>query len=148
MSYPYNHTFGGINSDIDREDLLNFPGERLFSACRASKYINSLCDSSFWKRKFIMEYGPPFNISSVRSTKDIDYRKLYNKIYTRSLEEQLALAAKRGYTNLVVVLLNQGANIHYYDSYALKLAAGQGYTETVQLLLDCGPIFMRVGIPR
>jgi hypothetical protein len=40
--------------------------------------------------------------------------------------------------DVIKELVEEGANIHAGNNYALRWAVRSGYTETVELLLDCG----------
>ncbi len=50
----------------------------------------------------------------------------------------LRLAAMRGHTESVAVLLERGANVYILDNAALRSVAAYGHTDAVQLLLDAG----------
>ena len=125
----------GLTPDTDKEILLNLHGKNLFSACSADRYINSLCDSVFWKRKFIKEYG-----ASLGNIRNVNYRKAYNEMYIRKIGAQLTWVAKtyNEGKDLIGILLDHGANIHYEDDEALRYAAENGHKDIVELLLNRG----------
>lgn len=50
----------------------------------------------------------------------------------------LCLAARHGRTEVVRLLIENGANVSVCNDYAFRLAARHGYTETVKLLLENG----------
>ena len=74
----------GLTPDTDREILLNLHGTKLFSACSADRYINSLCNSVFWKNKFIKHYE-----ASLGSVQVVNYRTAYNNMYIRNINLHL-----------------------------------------------------------
>jgi hypothetical protein len=53
------------------------------------------------------------------------------------LDDRLYKAATQGDTGMVRTLLADGANVHAWEDYALRLAAENGHTETVKALLAC-----------
>ena len=134
MSTKFTYVFG-LTPDTDREILLNLHGKQLFTACSVNRYIYSLCDSVFWKRKFMKHYK-----ASLGSVQAVNYRTAYNEMYIRNIEAQLIWVAKtyREGHDLTGVLLDRGANIHCWNDSALRLAAGNGHITTVELLLDRG----------
>jgi ankyrin repeat protein len=50
----------------------------------------------------------------------------------------LAHSATNNFFTGVKLALQQGANIHYNDDYALRLAAYNGHADVVKVLLDAG----------
>ena len=52
--------------------------------------------------------------------------------------DALRSASKHGQTGVVELLLEAGANIHAGDDYALRMASLRGHTEVVKLLLKSG----------
>jgi ankyrin repeat protein len=59
-------------------------------------------------------------------------------LFLEELNDQLLKAASEGDTEKVANLLDQGADIHTHDDYALGLAARAGHIKTVRLLLERG----------
>jgi len=53
-----------------------------------------------------------------------------------SLDEFLRKAAKYGHTEVVKLLLEQGADVHADNDWALVWAADNGHKEVVKLLLE------------
>lgn len=53
-------------------------------------------------------------------------------------DSALLSAAEEGYLETVKVLLAAGANVHAIDDYALVFAAKEGHTEVVKVLLKAG----------
>jgi len=51
---------------------------------------------------------------------------------------KLTEASKNGRLDLVMVVLNQEANIHTQDDYALRWAAGNGHLDVVKYLVEKG----------
>ena len=57
------------------------------------------------------------------------------------VEPPLITAADKGYTHIVTILLDRGADVNGQDVFgftALHLASGRGYTDIVTILLDRG----------
>ena len=50
----------------------------------------------------------------------------------------LRYASENGHTQVVKLLLEHGANVHVYDDYALREASECGHTDIVKLLLEHG----------
>lgn len=92
----------GVNPERDTEVFLNLNGKTLFSQCSATKYNSSLCNSRFWRLKFIKEYKIPLG-------DDVDYKKAYNQMYIRKINDQLAWAKENGYDALAKELVKKGA---------------------------------------
>ena len=110
MLTKFTYVFG-LTPDTDREILLNLHGKQLFITCSVNRYINSLCESVFWKNKFIKEYEV-----SLGSIKNVDYRKAYNGMYIRDIDSQLKWIAET-YSegnDLIRVLLNRGADYYKF----------------------------------
>jgi ankyrin repeat protein len=55
-----------------------------------------------------------------------------------TLGDVLVWAAEEGYSNVVALLLDVGADAHAMDDYALRVAAEEGHADAVALLLDAG----------
>ena len=55
-----------------------------------------------------------------------------------SKEKQLVRACENGNLNKVKDLLNQGANIHYYDDDPLHIASEYGHLDIVKYLIEQG----------
>jgi hypothetical protein len=53
-------------------------------------------------------------------------------------DNALCVCSKRGKTEWVEYLLNNGADVHAYNDYSLQMASENGYTDIVKLLLDAG----------
>ena len=47
-------------------------------------------------------------------------------------------AARRGHTDVVALLLDRGADVHYEDDWALSIAAQNGHLHTATLLIQRG----------
>jgi len=62
-------------------------------------------------------------------------KKTFDK---KKLSEAFQVATANGYTEIVRLLLEAGANIHIGDDFAIRAASAFGHTEVVQLLLRAG----------
>ena len=72
-------------------------------------------------------------------------------LHSRYLRPPLSLAAEKGHTDIVALLLDHGSDVHAgvvsTESYTpLIMAASNGHTEIVKLLLDRGIDFSRQGL--
>lgn len=72
-------------------------------------------------------------------------------LHSRYLRPPLSLAAEKGHTDIVALLLDHGSDVHVgvvsTESYTpLIMAASNGHTEIVKLLLDRGIDFSRQGL--
>ena len=48
-----------IPTEINYEFLFNLSGPDLFNLCRVNRYYNAICnDETFWRQKFLYEFGP------------------------------------------------------------------------------------------
>jgi ankyrin repeat protein len=56
----------------------------------------------------------------------------------RKIDEDFANASRNGYTEVVQLLLNAGADVRAGNDYAIRRASYYGHTEVVQLLLNAG----------
>jgi ankyrin repeat protein len=68
-------------------------------------------------------------------------KQLLEKVANTERDAALPLAAAKGYTDVVKLLLERGANIEAMDNHgntALFSAAALGRTEVVKLLLEKG----------
>lgn len=63
--------FTGVE-DVDREILLNVKAKRLGAVCSVNKYSQTLCDATFWRRRFEKDYGV-----LGESERMFDYHKAY-----------------------------------------------------------------------
>jgi len=88
MLTKFTYVFG-LTPDTDREILLNLHGKQLFVACTVNRYIYSICDSVFWKRKIIKHYE-----AGLGSVQAVNYRKAYNEMYIRDIDSQLRYVAE------------------------------------------------------
>ena len=57
-----------------------------------------------------------------------NYHKIYDQLKGKNIDERLIKSAENGYSDLVELLLDQGANIHARNDYALRLTAENGNT--------------------
>ena len=76
------------------------------------------------------------NISKILTPKSED--EIKRALGNLDPNELLIKASKIGYINYVKKALEQGADVHTYDDYALQLASENGHVEVVKLLLDNG----------
>jgi hypothetical protein len=120
--------------DIDREILFNAPDEELYSTCISSKYMQQVCNESFWKNKFIREFG-----TDLGKYADKSYIHLYKELKPLNNKKLLKISAKRGYLPLIQSLIEQGIfNVNAYDDIALCNAARYGHLDVVKYLVE-GP---------
>ena len=54
----------------------------------------------------------------------------------------LHVSASRGHTAVAALLLDRGADVHYFDDVALRVAAERGHLETARMLLDRGAVHL------
>lgn len=63
-------------------------------------------------------------------------------------EDALSYSAERGHTEIVRLLVKNGANIHIHNDKPLRLSLEKGHLEIVKLLLDNGSdLYSKGGIP-
>jgi ankyrin repeat protein len=122
--------------DIDREILYNVSDKELFSACLSSKYMQEVCNESFWMNKFIIEFG-----TDLGKCADKPYKNLYKKLKPLNNEKLLTSSSKRGYLSLIKLLIEdpwRGTDIHVFDDKALRNAAFNGHLDVVKYLIKNG----------
>jgi ankyrin repeat protein len=120
--------------DIDREILFNTPDEELFSTCISSKYLQEVCNESFWRNKFIREFG-----TDLGKYADKSYMNMYKELKPLDDEQLLEISAIRGYLPIIKVLVEENIiDIHAGDDDALINASLNGHLDVVKYLIE-GP---------
>ena len=91
-------------------------------------------DSIVWKllyQRDISHNVPRDHIAS-------QYLDIMDHILLLTPGYRLNYGARKGYDEIVRSALQDGADIHTWDDFALRVAAEKGHTETVKLLLERG----------
>jgi hypothetical protein len=120
--------------DIDREILFNTPDDELFAICLASKYTQELCNESFWRNKFIREFG-----TDLGKYVDKPYNQLYKYLRPLNDEELLEISSEKGYLPIIVIIIEKNiVDIHKNNDEAFQNAAEYGHLDVVKYLVK-GP---------
>jgi ankyrin repeat protein len=126
--------------------------------------MQQVCDETFWRNKFIREFGTDLCKYADKSYRDL-YRKLsplsdyelfetsiqygYLPIIKSLIEENiidirkkgdkaLRIATENGHLDIIKYLGKQGVDIHRYNDHALREAAEFGYFDVVKYLVENG----------
>jgi ribosomal protein S18 acetylase RimI-like enzyme len=143
----YSHQHAGTDfKGIDFEGF-DFTGldVRGFSFCEAININSSIVDAKkvdeamFYYEQNGKKVKAYFDEDTFKTKEQIIW--LMSQKTQKEKNKKLIKAAREGYTELVKLLLDAGADIEAKDKYgytALIRAASNGYTEVVKLLLDAG----------
>jgi ankyrin repeat protein len=100
--------------DIDREILYHVSDKVLFNVCVTNKYMQQVCNESFWRNKFIGRFE-----TDLGKYANEPYINLYKKLNLLSDEELLKISAKKGYLPLIKLLVKESI-ITFYENEALR----------------------------
>ena len=106
----YEHELPEIALNI----LLKVADEDLPSFCSTNKTYYHVCASNeFWRLKLsaLLDYD------FARTNRN--YHEIYDQLKDKNINERLIESAENGYSDLVELLLDQGANIHASDDLAI-----------------------------
>jgi ankyrin repeat protein len=132
MELPTNFPTG--IHDIDREILFNVPDKKLFRTCIKSKYMQQVCNESFWRNKFIREFG-----TDLGKYADKSYRDLYRILSPLSNYELFEASIQYGYLPIIKSLFEENIiDIHNEGDKALISAAYYGHLDAVKYLIENG----------
>jgi hypothetical protein len=125
------------------EKFFNTLDEELFAVCLVNKYMQQVCNESFWRNKFIREFG-----TDLGKYADKSYKNLYKKLKSLNYEKLLKFSVKRGYLSLIRRLIkinninirsnNYNINIRLNNYNMLTNASDNGHLDTVKYLVENG----------
>lgn len=142
--------------EVDKLILFNLDDKSLCKVALVNTYINSLLDEQLWADRFNNKYG--FSLWKYKVSHEFIYKEfsklqgeellmrvidynfieLLESLLEGSNKEKLLIYAVNGHVDVVELLLNSGANIHYENDKALVIASKLGHVDIIMLLVDRG----------
>ncbi len=142
LCYNNNKMFTGVK-DTDRIILNKLNDKDLLSICSTNKSWRNFCntDQTFWMNRVYNKF--PYLSSDIinKYRNDKTWSEYYidlRRINKNNKQQRLYDASDNGRLDLVMVALNQGANIHAQDERALRRAAENGHLDVVKYLVEKG----------
>ncbi len=134
--------FTGVK-DTDRIILNKLNDKDLLSICSTNKSWRNFCntDQTFWMNRIYNKF--PYLSSDIinKYRNDKTWSEYYidlRRINKNHKQQRLYDASKNGRLDLVMIALNEGANIHADDDWALGLAAYYDQLDVVKYLVEKG----------
>ena len=128
----YNNQTSNIKvpKDVMHYMALNLDLKTLLSLCLTDKKYNRICnDDIFWMNKLLHDYPKLGSAKYIRENykKNRTWKQYYEYLYSylldKNLDTKLMDASNAGLWDLVIYLVEQGADIHAANDFALIFAA-------------------------
>ena len=129
--------------DLDIKILNELEDKDLVSYCQTNKQADNICkDQNFWLNRILIRF-PYLSLDILKKYKgDRDWSEYYikdlRKIIGYCLNKTLRDESKKGRLDHVIIAVNQGANIHAYNDWAVISASINGHIDVVRYLVNEG----------
>jgi len=127
------------NRDVNIDILNRLDDESLVKICQLSEDADEICmREDFWKRRVFTKFSY-IPIEILREGKgDQNWSSYYINDLIKVHPSHVIGYAGDGRLDLVMIAVDQGANVHEYHELALGLASGEGHLEVVKYLVSQG----------
>src|SRR5665648_856485 len=115
------------NKNIDTKILNQLEDRDLVNVCQTNKLADQLCkDQTFWLNRILLKSNIPIEILNKYKdgrTWSEYYIEDLSKITPVNANHTLLIESQYGRLDLVIMALNQGANIHFNNDEAVSWAS-------------------------
>ena len=132
------------NKDVDRKILNQLDDKDLVNICSLNKKSRNICnnDQVFWMNRVFDRFGYVGGDTLRQYKKDRSWSEYYindlRKINKDNSTIYLLNNSKNGRLDMVIMALNNGADIHANSDRALLLASKYGHLDVVKYLVENG----------
>ena len=143
LTFIFNNKMLTGNKNVDFKILAQLDDKSLVNYCSANKKANEICkDQIFWMNRILLKF-PYLDIQLLRGYKgDKEWSEYYinelNRINPKNAQDKLYHNSQNGRLDLVMVAVNNGADIRAEDDVAVRLASGNVHLDVVKYLVSLG----------
>ena len=129
--------------DLDTKILSELEDVDLVKMCQVNRKADEICkDQGFWLNRIMLKF-PYLGLDILNRYKQGRswseyYIKDLRKINIDNVASTLSRESRNGRLDRVIISMNQGADIHSFDDYAVRWASYNGQLDVVRYLANNG----------